>query len=236
MPEFPGKYVAARTSPSSRLYRHLRRTGGGYPFLKDGRGSSEGGRRAPKREVGSRSSQSSCSAFSHQRFWGGRAPAGAWPNLGKLSTDVGALFVNRAKPALRIKINAVAPVALLQHKELRARMKRLNHAFFEQFLETFLSDSQASSSVMTPNRIRSIALTSTGSVQQPPQQPSHKPLRYFVQVDGRWASTFLGEDCMGDTLPRVDNRSQIELPGWPCVQWTLAHRMCEEGGGNYDSF
>jgi hypothetical protein len=28
-------------------------------------------------------------------------------------------------------------------------------------------------------------------VQQPAQQPSHRPLRYFVQVEGRWASTLV---------------------------------------------
>jgi len=53
---------------------------------------------------------------------------------------------------------------------------------------TALRDCAASSSETSSSRIRSLALTSTGSVQQPAQQPSQRAFLKRTQVDGRWAS------------------------------------------------
>ena len=56
-------------------------------------------------------------------------------------------------------------------------------------LATFFREIAASSSVMSSNRMRSKALTSTGRVQHPPQHPWHIPALYFGHVEGRSMST-----------------------------------------------
>lgn len=52
-------------------------------------------------------------------------------------------------------------------------------------LASFLAGSSRSNSAANPIRIRSSIRTSTGMVQQVPKQSSHKPLRYFTQVEVR---------------------------------------------------
>src|SRR6185437_10340905 len=62
-----------------------------------------------------------------------RTKSGTRPDRGKASANFRTLFVNGAK-AIAPQENAIAPMPLLQHKNLRLRIERLDDALFHKLL------------------------------------------------------------------------------------------------------